>query len=429
MIKNYLILSLLCSFFGFSQYNPAAPWMKNINTSRANMATIDEQVEAFQVYWTTHDRNVRGSGFKPFMRWEYHWRNYENEQGYVMSSDEFWNAWREKNSVKANRNATLAVPISNWQPVGPFSHTNTGSWSSGQGRVNIVHVDPTNSNVIYLGSPAGGIWKSINNGSNWTPLTDELPQIGVSGIAIDYSNSDVIYIATGDKDAGDSYSVGVYKSTNGGLTWNATGIMGSSNPTRAGDIIIHPTNNQILWCATNDGIFKTTNAGNSWARVQTGNFSQGNIRLKANDPSTVFAVSKNKFYTSTNGGDSFTSVSTGLPTTSDRLLLDVTPANADYLYILSSNSEGGMQGIYRSINGGATFTKTSSNESIAAGDVFESPQSYYDLALAVSSTNENEIYTGCLNVWKSTNGGATVSKINSWSNPAGASYTHADIHY
>lgn len=429
MIKNYLILSLLCSFLGFSQYNPAAPWMKNITTSRTSEATIDEQVAAFEAYWSTHDRNVRGSGFKPFMRWEYHWRNYENEQGYVMSSDEFWNAWREKNQSKTAKNTTMSLPASNWQPIGPFSHTNTGSWSSGQGRVNIVHVDPNNANVIYLGSPAGGIWKSTNNGTNWTPLTDELPQIGVSGIAIDYSNSNVIYIATGDKDAGDSYSVGVYKSIDGGLTWNPTGIMGSSNPTRAGDILIHPTNNQILWCATNNGIFKTINAGTSWTQVQAGNFSQGNIRLKANDPSTVFAVSNNKFYRSVNSGDSFSQITIGLPGNSNRLLLDVTPANPDYIYVLSSNTSGAMQGIYRSTNGGSTFTKTSSNESTLTGDVFESPQSYYDLALAVSSTNENEIYTGCLNVWKSTNGGASVSKINSWSNPADASYTHADIHY
>ena len=218
MIKKYLILSLLCSFFGFSQFNPSAPWTKNMTNEKAAEVTIDQQVQDFEQYWSTRNKYARGSGYKPFKRWEYHWRNYENAQGYVMSSEELWNAWREKNQVKANRNVTLALPASTWQPVGPFSHTNTGSWSSGQGRVNIVHVDPTNSNILYLGSPAGGIWKSVNNGSTWTPLTDNLPQIGVSGIAIDYSNSNVIYIATGDKDAGDSYSVGVYKSTDGGLT-------------------------------------------------------------------------------------------------------------------------------------------------------------------------------------------------------------------
>jgi hypothetical protein len=422
MIKNYLIISLLCSFFGFSQFNPSAPWMTNSSTSR-NEATIDELVTSFNQYWSTRDKNARGSGYKPFMRWEYHWRNYANEQGYIMSSEDFWNIWRQKNQSRTNRNNS-SLPVSNWQPVGPFTHTNTGSWSSGQGRVNIVHVDPSNSNTIYLGAPAGGIWKSINNGSTWTPLTDELPQIGVSGIAVDYSNSNVIYIATGDKDAEDSYSVGVFKSTDGGLTWNATGLTFSSINSRAGDILIHPTNNQILWCATNNGIYKTTNAGNTWVQVRSGDFSQGNIRLKPGDPSTVYAVSDNSFYRSTDSGTTFNQVTSGLPGSSSRLLLDVTPANPNYVYILSANTSGGFQGIYKSIDGGTTFTATNTTT-----DVFESNQSWYDLALAVSSTNAEEIYTGCLNVWKSTDGGVTVTKMNNWSSPTAPSYTHADIHY
>jgi len=425
MIKNYLIVSLLCSFFGFSQFNPSAPWMQNVNTPKTGQSTIDEQVEAFNKYWSTRDKNARGSGYKPFMRWEYHWRNYANEQGYIMSSEDFWEAWRQKKQVIANRgSASRALPPSNWQPLGPFTHTNTGSWSSGQGRVNIVHVDPSNSNIIYLGAPAGGIWKSINNGSTWTPLTDELPQIGVSGIAVDYSNSNVIYIATGDKDAYDSYSVGVYKSTDGGLTWEPTGTLGSSNPSRAGDILIHPTNNQILWCTTNNGIYKTTNAGNTWSQVQPGDFSQGSIRLKPEDPSTIYGVSDTSFYRSTDSGTTFNQVTSGLPESSSRLLLDVTPANANYVYILSANTSGGFQGIFKSIDGGTTFTATNTTT-----NVFESDQSWYDLALAVSSTNAEEIYTGCLNVWKSTNGGTSLTKLNSWSNPSGVSYTHADIHY
>lgn len=385
---------------------------------------MNEMVAAFNAYWATHDWKVRGSGHKPFKRWEYHWQNKTNEQGYIMTPEELWNAWNQKNQVKSNRNNNRALPPSNWQPVGPFTHTNTGSWSSGQGRVAIVHVDPNNSSTIYLGSPAGGIWKSINNGTSWSPLTDELPQIGVSGIAVDYSNSNTIYIATGDKDAGDTYSVGVYKSVDGGVTWSATGTMGASNPSRAGDIVIHPTNNQILWCATNNGIYKTTNAGTSWTQVQAGNFSQGSIRLKPNDPTIVYATTKSTFYRSTDSGSSFTIVSSGLPATSGRLILDVTPANANYVYVLSATTGNAFQGIYRSVDGGVTFASRNTTTNI-----FESTQAWYDLALAVSSTNADEIYTGCLNIWKSTNGGTSLIKLNNWSSPTSASYTHADIHY
>ncbi|WP_333807944.1 T9SS type A sorting domain-containing protein [Flavobacterium sp.] len=427
MIKNYLMISLLCSFFGFAQFNSSAPWMTDLQTAKKGEATMSEMVAAFNAYWETHDMNVRGSGHKPFKRWEYHWQNKINDQGYIITPEEFWNAWNQKKQVKTSRNTNRALPPSNWQPVGPFTHTNTGSWSSGQGRVNIVHVDPSNPSTIYLGSPAGGIWKSTNNGTTWIPLTDELPQIGVSGIAVDYSNSNTIYIATGDKDAGDTYSVGVYKSIDGGLTWNPTGTMGASNPSRAGDIIIHPTNNQILWCATNNGIFKTTNAGASWTQILAGvNFSQGNIRLKPGDPSVVYASSNNRFYRSTDTGSTFTAVTVSSVVSTGRLIIDVTPADNNYVYALSvgTSPNYSLNGIYRSTDSGLTFTKTSGTTNI-----LESTQAWYDLALAVSPTNANEVYTGCLNVWKSTNGGTSVTKLNNWSSPTAASYTHADIHY
>ena len=95
MIKNYLMVSLLCSFLGFSQFNSSAPWMPN-PLSSPREKTIDELVTYFNQYWSTRDKNTRGSGYKPFMRWEYHWRNYTNPQGYINSSSDFWAAWREK---------------------------------------------------------------------------------------------------------------------------------------------------------------------------------------------------------------------------------------------------------------------------------------------------------------------------------------------
>lgn len=419
MKKIYLLFILLNAFLGYSQFNEFAPWYKV--DSKTKEQTVEEQKLAFDAYWLTHDKNVRGSGHKPFMRWENYWKTNINEHGYIISAQQFWNEWAKKNQSKLNR-STLAVPSSNWQPVGPFTHTNTGSWSSGQGRVNYVCVDPSNPNTLYLGAPAGGIWKSIDAGVNWTPLSDNLPQIGVSGIAVDHTDSNVIYIATGDKDAGDSYSVGVFKSTDGGLTWDTTGLTFGSG--RAGDLMMHPTNNQILICATSSGIYKTINGGTNWTMVQSGSFAQGNLRYMPGTPSTVYAVSKDKFYKSTNTGDSFSIISSGLPATSGRLLLDVSAAAVDNVYILSSTTGNNFQGVYVSTNNGSTFTKTAQTQ-----NVFESPQAYYDLAFAVSQTNENEIFTGCLNIWKSTNGGTSFTKINSWSSPSAAAYTHADIHY
>ena len=424
MKKTITLFTLFISFLGFSQYNSSAPWIQNKEEAKKGALSIEQLKQSFNAYWLTHDKNKRGSGYKPFMRWDYHWQNKVDDNGEQITPAAMWEAFYQKNSKNSSK-SSQSLPVSNWQPVGPFSHLNTGSWSSGQGRVNIVHVDPSNSNTIYIGTPAGGIWKSINAGTTWIAMSDNLPQIGVSGIAIDYSNSNTIYISTGDKDSSDTYSIGVLKSVDGGLTWNTTGLSFSNTSTLAGDILIHPTNNQILWCGTTVGLYKTTDAGTTWTMVQTGDFSQGSIRLKPNDPTTVYAVSNNRFYKSTNTGSSFTVVTAGLPFSSGRMLLDVTAAQSNYIYILSTLTAGGFQGIYRSIDGGASWTKTSGTTDIFDG----SGQSYYDLALAISDVNENEIYTGCLNVWKSSNGGTSFSKLNNWSSPFGASYTHADIHY
>ncbi len=424
MKKSLLIILVLNFYCGYSQFNSNAPWLEKDSLSLAGKADINHLVSVFDQYWRTRDKSKKGSGYKPFMRWEYHWRNMTNPEGFLITPGEMWTAFNEKKSARSNRSINPnSVPACNWEPIGPFGNASAQS-TRARGRVNTVCVDPSNPNTIYMGTPAGGIWKSMDAGINWQPLSDNLPQIGVSGIAVDYSNPNVIYIATGDKDAGDTYSIGVMKSIDGGATWSTTGLTFTSNSNRAGDILIHPFNNQILWCATNIGIFKTVDGGVSWTNVRTGNFSSGSIRLKPGNPSTVYAVSNTRFFRSTDEGSTFSTVLTGLPSSSGRLVMDVTPANPNYVYILSaSTSSSAFQGIYRSVDGGTSFVKTSGTT-----DVFQNTQAYYDLALAVSSTNADEIYTGCLNVWKSTNGGATCTVLNNW-NTYNNRFTHADIHY
>ncbi len=422
MKKTLLFAVLIINFLGFGQFVPSAPWVKDIKKDNNREIAIDELTRVFNNYWTNHDKNKKGSGYKPFMRWENHWRNKTNSQGYLITPQEMWEAFNLKKESKKNTSAS--VPTSIWEPVGPLNHINTGSWSSGQGRVNVVYVDPSNENTVYIGTPAGGIWKSTTGGTNWIPLSDNLPQIGVSGIAVDPTNSNIIYISTGDRDGSDSYSVGVMKSTDGGLTWNTTGLVFSGTNSFAGDIVINPSNVNELLVATSDGIYKTTNAGTTWSLVRMGSFSQGSIRLKPNNPNTIYAVSENRFVRSTNFGSTFTTITSGLPTNSSRMLLDVTPADENVIYILSANSSAGFQGLYKSTNGGDSFTAMNTTTNI-----FESDQAWYDLALAVSPTNANELYTGCLNIWRSLNGGTSFTRRNTWNNPTSPRYTHADIHY
>lgn len=424
-MQKIILLSatLLLTITSFAQFNLDAPWMSTFDQQdlKSNTVRFQEIVDAFNIYWETRDPEVKGSGYKPFKRWENYWQNYVNEDGYLPTALELENTVRSKNQMSQNRTNRM---VSDWQPFGPFSHVNTGSWSSGQGRVNVVVQDPNSPTTYYVGAPAGGVWKSLDSGSTWNPLSDELGQIGVSGIAVDYNNSNTIYIATGDDDAGDSYSIGIMKSTDGGSTWQQTGLNVSNSPNVTTDLFINPNDSNVLWVATSGGIYKSIDAGVSWVLKLSGNFKA--LDIKPGDPNVVYALTSNRFYRSVNGGESFTQVTSGLPLIAGRLAMDVTPANPNVVYILAANLSYNFSGIYKSTDSGQSFTQTAAPLST---NILESTQAWYDLAIAVSSTDENTIFTGCLNVWKSTNGGDSFTKLNSWSDPAGVSYTHADIHY
>jgi len=427
MLKNLLLLPIL--FFSLCTLN-AQQLPLNTSTdvtakSKNNNLTFEETVKSYENYFASKDTDKKGSGYKPFKRWEYHWSHYLQEDGTIAPSEHLWKAWEQKQKM-----AKSATAVSDWSSKGPFSQSS----NSGQGRINTILVDPNNANTIYAGAPSGGLWRSTDNGVNWTPLTDDLPQIGVSGIAIDPTDSQIIYISTGDDDAGDSYSIGVLKSTDGGTTWDQTGslgnitgvvLVGGSAPI-SNEIVIDPTNSNIIWVATGGGLFQSTDAGANWVNKLSGDIKD--FKLKPGSPSTVYAVSSNTFYRSA-GGFPFVTIASGLPAsnTVGALRVEVTDAAVNNVYILATKTSAddfAFLGIYKSTSGGASFTKT-----LETSDIFNgSQQAWFDLAFAVSPTNANEMYVGTLDIFKSTDGGDDFTQINSWFQQT-ASYTHADIHF
>jgi hypothetical protein len=428
MIKKALnLICLIIPLIVLSQgLQDNSPWMQNNSLKSKSKLTLEDISQQAELFFSSFDRFQKGSGLKPFKRWEYHWSFYTQNDGTISPASALWNSWRQKNTLNNSKQNNLN-DTSNWTSLGPYSHTNTASWSSGQGRVNVVTVDPNNPNTYYVGAPAGGIWKSTDAGVNWQPLTDYLPQIGVSGIAIDPNNSNIIYIATGDDDANDSYSVGVMKSTDGGSTWNNAGNISA---TSMNDIYVDPNNSNTLWVATNQGVYKSTNAGTSWVLKLSGNIRD--LKMKPGDTSTWYAATSNTVYKSFNAGESFNAVSIPGFTNSTRIALAVTEADPNYVYFISAGNVtvGGQtksnyfNGLYKSVNSGSSFTKSTETQ-----DIFRSTQAWYDLAITASDTQANTIYVGVLNIWKSTNGGNNFSQMNSWNLPNSDPYTHADIHF
>ena len=196
----------------------------------------------------------------------------------------------------------------------------------GTGRTNAIAVDPNNANIWYVGAPAGGIWKSTDAGSSWTNLFDDFPQIGVSGIAIDPNDSNIIYIATGDDDAADSYSVGVFKSIDGGASWQETGLIHSTSNvnTLMNEIIIDPVNSVYYGWQPIPDCTKVLMPVIPGIIRQFGYIAD--LKLKPGDPNTVYAISSSCVGGSVPGylisqpdGLEFTALdSPVLPTTSGR---------------------------------------------------------------------------------------------------------------
>lgn len=418
-----MVLMLLAFSVSHGQFKKNAPWYNSEAQRKGTKPTLKEVAQYAENYFNTIDRNKKGSGLKPFKRWEYNWSFYLNPDGTFASKEKLWDAWRQKNQLheaSAKRNA------SDWKSLGPYTNISFDAPPKkiGQGRVNAVAVDPNNSNTYYAGTPAGGIWKSTDAGANWTPLTDYLPQIGVSGIAINPNDSNVIYIATGDDDADDSSAVGVWKSTDGGTTWNNTDAI-PGNPDEMGEIYINPNSVNTVLVATSTGVQKTINGGRSWTTTLAGDIID--LKMKPGDSNVWYAVSEDTFYKSTDGGDNFSSISLPGLADSGRLTMDVTIANPEYVYIVSSkirNLNYAFNGIYKSTDSGSTFTKTAETN-----DIFGSNQAWFDLALTVSDKNADIVYVGVLDIWKSTDGADSFNRINDWRIIDSPRYTHADIHF
>ena len=425
MKKITLLLCMLSSVFLMAQYNQNAPWMKELHNKQKRTGkkpTFQEVQQAFNQYWLTHDKDEKGSGYKPFKRWEQQWKRRVKKDGSLPTAKEMWNAWEAKTqSLRATNNGDL----SNWQPLGPFNHIQANAQPAGQGRLNAITVDPNNANVWYVGSPNGGLWKTMDAGSSWIPMTDNLPRLGVSAIAVDYNNSNIIYIATGDDDADQTPTFGVLKSIDGGITWSTTGLNVNTigNMERMSELFIDPANSNKLIAATDDGVHISTDAGVTWTQTLAGENIR-DLRIKPGDASIVYCVNASEFYRSTDGGASFTQVTSGVPTNTFRMVIDVTPANPAYVYIFSSDgNDNRAHGIYRSTDSGLSFSLRNQDSYTLIGN----GQVWYNFAMGVSDTNANELYIGVMDVWKSTNGGSSWDKLNRWDQLTEA-YTHADMH-
>ncbi|MFN9776644.1 MAG: VPS10 domain-containing protein [Candidatus Kapaibacterium sp.] len=405
-------------------------WVQMMCEPNANFFTIQRE---FNEYWSRHER-AKGDGWKAFKRWEYFWERRVLPDGSFPSSKEIVDAVQKKlaeraakrQSSKSNRKQNATA---NFTLMGPMNNIPT---NGGCGRLNNIAFHPTNSNIMFVGAPAGGLWKTTTNGASWTTNTDQFPTLGVSAIAIDPSNPNVMYIGTGDRDHVDSYGTGIYKSTDGGSTWNTTGFTYTvQNQVRVCRLIIHPTQTNIIIAAASNGIWKSTNGGTSWSQ-RTTSFTHDMVSMPGN-PNYMYASASGNVVRSTNNGDTWTAMTMGYTTSAvNRVSLAVTPHNPRIVYALCSNASGSVfYGLYRSLDTGNTWSLRSNTPNVLGGSSNGSDtrgQGWYDLCMAVNPSDSNDVFVGGINTWRSTNGGTNWTCKSMWYTGTSLPYVHADEH-
>ncbi len=311
------------------------------------------------------------------------------------------------------------IMAGNWTPLGPSTVRND---QGGIGRLNFIRFDPTNPAIVYTGSPSGGLWVSMNGGKGWTTSTDNLATLGVADLAINPVNTNIQYLATGDANAWDTPSIGLLKSIDGGLNWTMTGLTWTpSQVMHIHSLLIHPSNPSILLVGASNGVYRSTDAGVSWTLTLEDTIPHGTGRhdralsmdlvFKANDPNVVIAAGK-RIYRSNNGGASFTEVASA--PAAFRIELAVTAANPQIVYAVCGNERSFLR-LLASTDGGITFSERSNAPNILGYAVDGSDadgQAWYDLAIAVSPIDANLVLVGGVQVWKSIDGGRNWLNIH-----------------
>jgi hypothetical protein len=306
-----------------------------------------------------------------------------------------------------------------WTSVGP---NNVG------GRTNWIAINPQNTNQIFTATAGGGIWKSTNAGSSWSPVNDRFPSLGMGSVLIDPNNSSVVYGGFGEAtwnadglDAG-----GMYKSTDSGATFSL--IPSTASFKDIGEIAVKPGDSNVILAATRGGLMRTTNGGSSWTSFQT---SKGfyNVTFNPGNPNNAVAsyldltnFSTNGAYYTLDAGATWTACAgTTVNSFYGRSVYGFSPAAPNVVYAIQGVSNG-TANVYKSVDSGANF-------SLVANKNVNSTQHWYDNAVWVDPTNPNHLLMGALDIYRSTDGGATWTQIVYWANNySDSNLPHADVH-
>ncbi|MDW8302545.1 MAG: PKD domain-containing protein, partial [Bacteroidia bacterium] len=319
----------------------------------------------------------------------------------------------------ASMKTSAAIPGVQWVERGP---NNVG------GRTRAILVDPNDPTrkTVFAAGVNGGLWRTNDitvPNPVWTPINDFFENLAIISIAANPNNPLEMYFCTGEGhgnlDA--ARGQGVWKSTDGGVTWNL--LPSTTGFTRCQRIIVTQANTVLV--ATNNGLRRSTDGGATWTTPLTGFIYD--VQQASNGD--IYATPAGGIRKSTTDGATWTTLT--IPIAADRIEIGCAPSNPNYVYALVENANV-VNGILRSTDAGATWTTCTepddADPTIPATD-FSRGQAWYDLCIAVSPTNPNHVFVGGINLFKSTDGCNTWQQISHWYGGFGFQYVHADQHW
>jgi len=304
-----------------------------------------------------------------------------------------------------------------WRSIGP---ANMG------GRIADVEGVPGDPNIVYVASASGGLWKTTNGGVTWKPIFERQGTMSLGDIALAPSNPDVVWVGTGESNVRNSVSFGdgVYKSTDGGKTWEH---MGLTETEHVSAIVINPQNPDIVYIGAlghafgpneERGVFMTTDGGRTWTKTLYIDNQHGvaDLEIDPTNPNILYAgmwsferkpwthhsgSEKGGVFKSIDGGRTWNKLTNGLPKLMGRIGVRVAPSNPNVVYVIVEAKEGTL---YRSDDRGEMFKLASKNTDIVS-------RGFYYTRVRVDPTNENHIYAVASTLYTSIDGGKTFRAI------------------
>lgn len=336
------------------------------------------------------------------------------------------------------RQNKLTRSAGQWQPLGPFETYSADGETSVSWQANVYTIDQskTDPNIVYVGTEAGGIFKSTDKGMSWNMVSQETAMRTISSIKVSPANPDVVY-------AGDATAI--YRSQDGGMNWAVVFV---ENDLNINDLAISEANNNIILAAGRNGLYRSEDAGENWDKVLDSRI--WDVEFKSDDASIVFVIRsddqeiRQEFWKSIDSGKTFSIREAGWysPTNAERIngggRMAVTSADGNRIYVIlvgaSKPGDHGYIGVYTSYDAGDTWRLNNppvggpyddDHPNLATlSNTTTLQQGYYNLGIAASDTNADILMVGCLNLWRSTDGGTSYTVLGGYQ--GGISWIHPD---